>query len=321
MSNRGFIYILINPSLAGLLKIGKTTRSPESRADELSKATGVPTPFIVAFDEEFDDCDTAERYIHMLLQEKGHRVAANREFFNIPLKEAIKTLLRAKDALGSHEIQPDSAAEAKRHCGELWGDIVDDAKAYLYGLGETLIDVKQALKLFRQAATIGSPEAHIMLAKLHLDGTGCERSVDKALDYLKGAVGLKYLAAYAPMAKLYFETGQYGNAGKCWKKYFIHLSNSGDEESYEAADAVLEFLQQRGRIPNDIKTEIEEMWKGGPSHLHRLLIRAEVIYVISGRFGYPKNKVKESVDQVLAAEGKHTVKSVYESSLNLLRSK
>src|SRR3954466_7359261 len=55
--NPGFVYILINPSLPGLVKIGKTTRSSESRAMELSAPTGLPTPFIVAFDEEFDDCD------------------------------------------------------------------------------------------------------------------------------------------------------------------------------------------------------------------------------------------------------------------------
>jgi hypothetical protein len=45
----GYIYILINPSLEGLIKVGKTTRDPIDHAVELSKATGVPTPFIVAY--------------------------------------------------------------------------------------------------------------------------------------------------------------------------------------------------------------------------------------------------------------------------------
>ena len=40
MSNPGFVYILINPSLGGLLKIGKTDHTPEERAKELSMATG-----------------------------------------------------------------------------------------------------------------------------------------------------------------------------------------------------------------------------------------------------------------------------------------
>lgn len=49
MIEPGHIYILVNPSMEGLVKIGKTTRDPESRARELSQATGVPTPFYVAF--------------------------------------------------------------------------------------------------------------------------------------------------------------------------------------------------------------------------------------------------------------------------------
>jgi hypothetical protein len=56
MSDSGHIYVLINPSIPGLVKIGKTTRDPESRAKELSQATGVATPFYVAFSIEVADC-------------------------------------------------------------------------------------------------------------------------------------------------------------------------------------------------------------------------------------------------------------------------
>ncbi len=37
----GHIYILMNPTMPGYLKIGMTTRSPEERARELSNSTGV----------------------------------------------------------------------------------------------------------------------------------------------------------------------------------------------------------------------------------------------------------------------------------------
>ncbi len=56
----GYIYILINPSMVGLVKIGKTTRDHKDRVNELSSATGVPTPFILIYQEYFDDCSTAE---------------------------------------------------------------------------------------------------------------------------------------------------------------------------------------------------------------------------------------------------------------------
>jgi hypothetical protein len=53
VNDSGFIYVLINVSMDGLVKIGKTQRDPEKRAIELSSATGVPTPFIVAFEAFF----------------------------------------------------------------------------------------------------------------------------------------------------------------------------------------------------------------------------------------------------------------------------
>jgi hypothetical protein len=68
--------------MPGLVKVGKTTRSPEERAKELSSATGLPTPFIVVYEQYFQDCDLAEAFVHTYLAESGHRVADNREFFN-----------------------------------------------------------------------------------------------------------------------------------------------------------------------------------------------------------------------------------------------
>lgn len=41
MNDTGLVYVLINPSMEGLIKVGKTTRNPKERADELSKVTGV----------------------------------------------------------------------------------------------------------------------------------------------------------------------------------------------------------------------------------------------------------------------------------------
>ncbi len=47
MSGNGYVYVLMNSSMRGLVKIGKTEREPEERAKELSASTGVPTPFMV----------------------------------------------------------------------------------------------------------------------------------------------------------------------------------------------------------------------------------------------------------------------------------
>ena len=44
---KGWIYVLSNPSMPGLLKIGYTEREVEERIKELDSETGVPSPFIL----------------------------------------------------------------------------------------------------------------------------------------------------------------------------------------------------------------------------------------------------------------------------------
>ncbi len=93
----GYIYILINPSMPGLVKIGKTSRESEKRADELSRSSGIPTPFIVAYEEEVTDCDLVEKIIHEKLEK--YRLSTNREFFSLELKHAVKVVRDVKEVL------------------------------------------------------------------------------------------------------------------------------------------------------------------------------------------------------------------------------
>lgn len=85
----GYVYVMINPSLPDIVKIGKTTREPSERAKELSSATGVPTPFILVYSKPFADCHFAEKVIHGYFEDKGARVNGNREFFRVSTMEAI----------------------------------------------------------------------------------------------------------------------------------------------------------------------------------------------------------------------------------------
>jgi hypothetical protein len=96
MGEPGYIYILVNPSMGNLVKIGKTTRAPRTRIAELSSATGVPMPFTLAFDAYVEDCSRAETYVHARLEKDGYRVTANREFFNVDLSTAINVVLEAQ---------------------------------------------------------------------------------------------------------------------------------------------------------------------------------------------------------------------------------
>lgn len=81
----GYIYILTNPSMLGLVKIGYTKNSPEERAAELY-TTGVPERFIVSYKKKIIEPRKWEAVIHKNLS--SYR--KNKEWFFIDLSEAIK---------------------------------------------------------------------------------------------------------------------------------------------------------------------------------------------------------------------------------------
>lgn len=96
-SRAGYIYLLVNPSMPGMVKVGRTSQPPSKRAAELTGATGVPTPFEVVFELLVADQFAAEAYVHRVLDERGRRVSGNREFFAVQPDEAIEVMLEARE--------------------------------------------------------------------------------------------------------------------------------------------------------------------------------------------------------------------------------
>ena len=93
---KGWVYVLSNESLDGLVKIGFSTKDPESRAKELSGDTGVPTPFIVEYEMLVEDPHSCEQRAHDLLDDK--RVNQRREFFRCSVNDAIKSAKQVVDS-------------------------------------------------------------------------------------------------------------------------------------------------------------------------------------------------------------------------------
>lgn len=89
----GFVYLLANPSMPGLVKVGRTQRGAHHRVKELSSATGVPLPFQVIFELAVSDCEAVERITHRLLNQ--YRLNTTREFFEVSSSQAIHTMLEA----------------------------------------------------------------------------------------------------------------------------------------------------------------------------------------------------------------------------------
>ena len=85
----GCVYVLSNPSMPGLLKIGMTEQDAFSRARELSSATGVPEPYVVEAYVTCRDAASIELDVHGKL---AHLRKPNREFFSVSIDEAVRLL-------------------------------------------------------------------------------------------------------------------------------------------------------------------------------------------------------------------------------------
>lgn len=196
-----YIYILINPSIGGLLKIGRTSRSPEERAKELSASTGVPTPFIVAYEEQVVNSMIAEKLIHEQIAAIGYRINDAREFFSMPLKKAISVVAIVCGQLNRSEIA----------AGEASADVSDNSSDYyhnkglshLFGDNHELQNYGFAKECFLKAIAFGGSDSYQYLAQLHLWGLGCSKSTEEALLVLKAGGDRGSYICYFKMWQIY----------------------------------------------------------------------------------------------------------------------
>lgn len=81
-----WVYVLSNPTMPSLVKIGYTKKHPEERAKQISAATGVALPYKVEWAYKCFNGETIEREVHHKLKSK--RANNSKEFFWIDLEEA-----------------------------------------------------------------------------------------------------------------------------------------------------------------------------------------------------------------------------------------
>ncbi len=85
----GTVYVLTNPAMEGLVKIGKTTRDVSLRLADLY-TTGVPLPFECEYAAKVKDVDETEKAFHTAFG--PNRINIKREFFEIKPSQAIAVL-------------------------------------------------------------------------------------------------------------------------------------------------------------------------------------------------------------------------------------
>jgi ribosomal protein L37AE/L43A len=85
----GSLYILSNPSMPGLVKIGMTEGDVSERVNQLSSGTSVAEPFVLEASITSSDPSKDEQLVHKQLAEYRK---PKREFFAMSVQEAVKTL-------------------------------------------------------------------------------------------------------------------------------------------------------------------------------------------------------------------------------------
>lgn len=104
-SNKGYVYILTNPSFReDWVKIGKSSRPVDVRSKELDN-TAVPLPFEIYATLQTSKYDKVEKQIHKQIDRLTDlRIRQNREFFNIAPAVALDIMRDIADLLDDAEL-------------------------------------------------------------------------------------------------------------------------------------------------------------------------------------------------------------------------
>jgi T5orf172 domain/Sel1 repeat len=295
MKTTGSVYVLANSAMPGLVKVGKTQRSATERAQELSNQTGIPTPFIVVYEQLFEDCDAAENYVHTVLDRTGIRESSNREFFRATPKEVIEALLTAPGKLTGTQAQNYSQSKAeslldRTESDELddfkledededdiiwpWTEIWKEADAAYCGLRDTIQDYDEAMKLYIQSAKLGCPYAYRRIGQMYSFGESVKESNSKALEFFKKGVRQGDYYCYVAMAEHLFQyEEQPDNYLKAMKLFFKTRNESinkvVEKRAEEEGDSVegvmigfvryiLTYFDKDRKVPVTVPSEILE---------------------------------------------------------------
>jgi hypothetical protein len=84
---RGIIYLLSNPAMPGIIKIGRTTNEDVKVRMQQLYQTGVPLPFECLYAATVNNIDDVEKALHIAFNPS--RLNPKREFFEIDAMQAI----------------------------------------------------------------------------------------------------------------------------------------------------------------------------------------------------------------------------------------
>jgi hypothetical protein len=100
------VYVLTNPAMPGLVKIGYTSQEEAGSRIAQLYTTGVPVPFTIEFACRVDNAEDVEKALHIAFS--PNRINPKREFFRIEPEQAIAILrlLHTEETTQEVTLQP-----------------------------------------------------------------------------------------------------------------------------------------------------------------------------------------------------------------------
>lgn len=146
--------------------------------------------------------------------------------------------LPENDVVPEPQANPDTSHQATKPLAP-WRAVFHSANAHKYGLGRTVQDRDEALRLYTKAAKLGAISAYWIIGNLHLSASKKSRPKAKAA-FLQGTEAGNDLC-WAGLAGIYFCQHQLGNWGECWGKYFSSTLFGGSQlySEYTNTDAIM----------------------------------------------------------------------------------
>lgn len=272
------------------MKVGMTNRDPAERARELSRATGLPSPFIVVFEQLFEDCSVAERYVHTYLAQKGYRISDNREFFNAPVNQIIRAIMMAPGAIEDHEganrqqgsvAAEDNETASKDSVATMNNpsmDVFFDACAHYYGSDEVLKDEVEALRLFKRAAALGSLEAYPFMGRMYLESEEIKKDVATALSIFREGARRGDIFCYFEIGAHYLQEQKIDMAEQAFRMFVERYKKSRDGSEYITSNELSSVDMGCGHIlishfmyGREVPKNLLSLYKENVDGIHRKL--------------------------------------------------
>jgi len=96
--SKGWVYVISNKSMPGLVKVGFSTKDPEDRAKELHH-TGSPHPYVVEYEMLIEEAYRIEQQTHRYLSSKHE----DKEWFRCSAEEAVAAIKQVAGQRASSE--------------------------------------------------------------------------------------------------------------------------------------------------------------------------------------------------------------------------